>query len=269
MGLCVTFVSGVDRSGKSTLVRLVAQQVGKAHYLRLTHRDDGACPPLKLCDPADKEQYQTSTWIAYDRERVFEILPDALAEIRRQDRHGRVLIEADSDTHLRHAYPYDHRVFVMAAPHELHEVFRTPNQAASAFKEVLNDTAMFASEIFGLFAGDSIADVDAREERPELTASQMRAFLDTPLGDELASRIQLQPAYHGLTESDVVVINAPGAANGPAVQGCVERIEYLLRRIRKGGPLRTHLFACDLLSDTDPNRQRLVESLDRLVRTER
>ncbi|HEY3244832.1 MAG TPA: hypothetical protein VGM03_15935 [Phycisphaerae bacterium] len=272
MGLCVTFVSGVHRCGKTTLLKLIRDQVvsGPVHYLRLTCRDNGSTPPLRLCDPGEKQGFASSDWVAYDRERIFEILPEALGAIRRHDRHGQVLIEADADPHLRHAFPYDHRVFVMPAPRQLDEVFRTPRQAADAFKQVLNDTTVFASEIFGLFADEGTHDLDSSssEERPDLTDSQMRSFLNSPLGDELASRIQLQPAYHGLTESDVVVINSLPDQAGPVLRQCVERIECLLSRLGHD-PQRTRLFACNLLDPTDVRRAELLDALACFLRSER
>jgi hypothetical protein len=272
MGLSVTFVSGVQRCGKTTLLKLVRDHVVAApvHYLRLTCRDNGCAPPLKLCDPGEKQGFASSQWIIYERERIFEILPDALCAIRREDRHGQVLIEADADPHLRHAFPYDHRVFVMPAPRQLDDVFRTPAQAADAFKQVLNDTTLFASEIFGLFADDSTRDVDSSsEDRPALTDSQMRTFLNSPLGDELASRIQLQPAFHGLTESDVVVINSPAEPIGAVVRQCIERIEFLLARLGRNGHSRTRLFACDLLDTADPRRLALLDALACFLRPDR
>ena len=80
-----------------------------------------------------------------------------------------------------------------------------PTRAAEELRRVLDDTAAFASEIFGLFTNRE--DREPSEPRPELSATQMRGFLYSPLGDELATRIQLLQPYHGLVESDVIVVN--------------------------------------------------------------
>ncbi|MGB0717415.1 MAG: hypothetical protein ACPGXK_16170, partial [Phycisphaerae bacterium] len=70
------------------------------------------------------------------------------------------------------------------------------------------------------------------EERPELTETNMRGFLYSPLGDELATRIQLQPDYHGLVESDVIIVNTGAGQAGPDSAECVRRIHQLIERVR-------------------------------------
>ena len=86
----------------------------------------------------------------YTPDRVFETLPDALRMIRESEHRPFVVMEADADPALRHAYPYDYRAFIMRPPADLHEVFRSDSEAAAAMREVMQDTASFACEIFGL-----------------------------------------------------------------------------------------------------------------------
>ncbi len=96
----------------------------------------------------------------------------------------------------------------------------------------MDDTAAFASEIFGLFTQPEEDAPDPSEERAEMTAPGMRGFLCSPLGDELATRIQLQPPYHGLVESDVVLVNTALGVCGPETDECLRRVTRLLSRVR-------------------------------------
>lgn len=203
-------------------------------------------------------------WLCYECERVFEALPEMLASIYRRDRQGRVVIEADADPALRLAYPYDHQVFVMPAPASLESVFRSSNQAARALQDALDDTAEFALEVFGVSQDDGSLDDDTREERELLTRSQIRRFLDSPLGDQLATRLQLQPQYHGLVECDLVVINT--TAGGPPQAWdtqieCRRRLESLLARVGAPAAMRGTVFLCDPADQDDPERQDLIRSL--------
>ena len=234
MGLGVTFVSGPRCSGKSTLIRRMIDRLysDQPHYLRLVAAGSDKRPPKPTGKPIAECGVASARWVDYDAEHVFEVLPDALTAIHRRDRFGSVIIEADADPNLRHAYPYDYRVFIMPTPGAVTEVFRDPARAAEELKRVLDDTAAFASEIYGLFSTNGHDEVDPSEERADLTDSQMRGFLYSPMGDELATRIQLRQPYHGLVESDVIVVNPGVGASGPETADCVRRIEKLLKRIR-------------------------------------
>ncbi len=247
MGLCVTFVSGPRRSGKSALIRTMIDRLWKhePHYIRLVETGGDKHPPEAGPKPPPKVGIASARWLEYDKERIFEILPAALTAIYTQDRFGSVVVEADSDPSLRCAYPYDHRVFVMPIPSKLDEVFRNPSRAAVELQRVLDDTASFASEIFGLFTEEGQKDPDPSEDRPHMTASQMRSFLYSPLGDELATRIQLQPPYHGLVESDVIVVNTGVGRRSPDSDECVRRVKRLLERTRADSGRAAQLFFCD------------------------
>ena len=263
MGLAVTFVSGPRRSGKSAVIRTMIDRLWKhqPHYIRLVETGGDKHPPKARSKRPANAGVASARWLEYDRERIFDILPVALTEIHRQDRYGSVVIEADSDPSLRCAYPYDHRVFVMPVPTKLDQVFRNPSRAAIELQRVLDDTASFASEIFGLFTQDGQADPDPSEERPQFTASQMRSFLYSPLGDELATRIQLQPTYHGLVESDVIVVNTGVGNRSPDSEECLRRIKHLLERTRGDSEQAAQLFFCDPCIPTAKISKKLLEAL--------
>jgi hypothetical protein len=263
MGLCVTFVSGVRRSGKSAVIRAMIDRLWRRppHYLRLAKRDSDKRPPKPTAQQPEDCGVASARWIAYDDEHIFEILPDALTTIYKRDRFGSVVIEADADPTLRCAYPYDHRVFVMPLPDGVEQVFRTPPRAAQELQRVLDDTASFASEIFGLFREPEADYADPAEDRGEASAAQMRAFLYSPLGDELATRIQLQPAYHGLVESDVIVVNNQVGRNGPETPECLRRVERLLDRIRGATSRRGQLFICDPCDLGNRDARKLLKAL--------
>ena len=235
MGLSVAFVSGLRRSGKSALIQAMIHRLWKTppHYLRLAKTGSDKIPPKPCSDKATGEcGVASARWLEYDPEHVFAILPEALAAIHRRDRYGSVVIEADADPNLRCAYPYDYRVFVMPLPRSIHEIFRATDRAAEELRRVLDDTAAFASEIFGLFDRNTEDTPEPSEDRPDMTAAQMRGFLHSPLGDELATRIQLQQPYHGLVESDVIVVNTRVGERSPETEEFLRRVGRLLARIR-------------------------------------
>lgn len=268
MGLGVTFVSGPRCSGKSTLIRRMIDRLysAKPHYLRLVAADSDKRPPKPTGKPIAECGVASARWVDYDAEHVFEVLPDALTAIHRRDRFGSVIIEADADPNLRHAYPYDYRVFIMPTPATVTEVFRDPARAAEELKRVLDDTAAFASEIYGLFSTNGQDEVDPSEERADMTDSQMRGFLYSPMGDELATRIQLRQPYHGLVESDVIVVNPGVGASGPESTECVRRIEKLLKRISGVTERHNKLFLCDPLDPDTRTCKKLLKALKPMCR---
>jgi len=263
MGLNILFVSGLRRSGKSALIQAMVETLWKRppHYIRLVDRASPKAAARRPGASPAKCPVASAQWLEYEPEQVFEILPTALSKIHHEDRFGAVIIEADADPALRHAYPYDHRVFVMPIPSGVEEVFRDPRYAADELRRVLDDTAAFASEIFGLFHDDRIDNPDPSEDRPPLTASRARAFLHSPLGDELATRIQLQPPYHGLVESDVIVINSQIGTLGPSPTACVQRIDRLLERIKQVDGKRAQLFFCNPVDRSGRDCKKLIRAL--------
>jgi len=188
-----------------------------------------------------------------------------LGKIYGQDRHGLVIIEADADPILRNAYPYDFRLFVMPAPQRMNEVFRSGEEAKKAFHATLNDTATFAREIYGLAEEGDRFDDHASEQRAELTGKQLLGLMNSPLGDELATRILLQPSHHGLLESDILLVNTAVGGTTDVVDRCVRRLENVLTRVRTPTGRTQVLFSCDPADPDDPLRTQLFSRLSDLL----
>ncbi len=263
MGLSVTFISGPRRSGKSALIQAMIHGLYKnePHYIRLVKSGSdkhAAKPPAK---PTEKCGVASARWMEYDDDQIFAILPEALSAIHKRDRYGSVVVEADADPTLRCAYPYDHRVFVMPLPASVRDVFRDTSHAARELQRVLDDTAAFASEIFGLFGRDRDDACDPSEERCDVTATQMRGFLYSPLGDELATRIQLQQPYHGLVESDVIVVNETVGQRSPDTEECMRRVARLLARLQGAGQRRSEMFICPITDKSADLDRQLLKAL--------
>lgn len=270
MALTVLFVSGPRRSGKSAVIQQFCSAAGAPsapHYIRITNVMGDKRQPTDAKPPTDDCGVASAQWVNYDEDRVFEFLPAALRRIYHQNRSAVVIIEADADPLLRHAYPYDYRLFVMPAPHRPTEIFRTSIEAATAFKAVLEDTAAFASEIYGLVEDEDKFDVGGHEQRSSLTANELRGLINSPLGDELATRILLQPSHHGLIESDLVVVNKAIGGKTHVVDDCVHRLEKVLTHVRGQDEARQTLFCCDPQNESDPLRDKLVSRVLNMLST--
>ena len=231
----------------------------RPHYVRLTSRTGDKKPPSERMPPRSGCGVSSAQWVQFDEARVYEILPDVLSRIHAKDRGAQVIIEADTDPMLRHAYPYDHRVFVLRGPERLAEVFRTGPQAAAAFQATLDDTAAFAREIYGLVEDGPDFDDGASERRDSLTATQLGRLFNTPLGEEIATRILLQPSHHGMIESDMIVLNTGAGSVTARVDECVRWLERILEHIGLPGRPPTSLFVCDPADGDDPERDRMYE----------
>jgi hypothetical protein len=94
----------------------------------------------------------------------------------------------------------------------------------------------------------------------------MRGFLYSPLGDELATRIQLQQTYHGLVESDVIVVNPGVGETGPGTAECLGRIRRLLQRIRRIPERHGDLFLCDPRNPDRKVYKKLLKALQPMCR---
>jgi len=268
MGLRVTLVSGPRKSGKSAVIRALIDRVCKQrpHFVRMVRIGPKTRIP-RLCSTSQSHPGVASLRrLEYDDQRIFTVLPETLTTIHKQDRYGLVLIEANADPILRNAYSFDHRIFVLPLPQSVYQVFRTPKESAAALKDVLKDTTIFASEIFGMWGNSSpldsdLVEGDITEDRTDLSAAQWRGFLHTPLGEELATRIQLQPAYHGLLESDVVIVNTGVGEKGLHTEPCLQKLNTLLGKMRKLTERKSLLFTCDLYGGHDLTSDRLLEAL--------
>ncbi len=283
MPLETLFISGPPRAGKTTMARLIVDEVrGKpVHYLRMRRSCDGqtnAIVPETAIPPCDGRRWASSHVIQYSPERVFEILPDGLRSVRRLDRNAMIVVEADPDAVLRHAFPYDYRLFVMPPPMSLETVFRDEKSAARALQQVMQDTAAFASEIFGVFDPSGLEDsVGVRHSEPLAARSgvyveqlhvddqQVRHFLNSPLGAEIASRIQLQPEYCAVVESDVAVINTGVLRETDCLEACLKRLEKLLKRVRHDARRQSVLYWGDIADVDDEARTKLIGRLKSLL----
>ncbi|MCP4590427.1 MAG: hypothetical protein GY842_06775 [bacterium] len=268
MSLSVTLLSGPRRSGKSKVADLLVEEVfdRRPHYVRLSAVNGGKRPPVEVTPPAHSCGVATAQWFCYESERIFELLPTLLAAIHKRDRTGQVIIEADADPALRHAYPYDRQLFVMRAPQAMGDVFRSSIQAARALQDVLDDTAEFAAEVFGVDHGQGYLDDDTREDRDLLSKTQIRMFLDSPLGDQLATRIQLRPEFHGAAESDLILVNTATGTPSTVVGRCCRRLEQMLASVSGSSVADRSVLRCDPQDPSDPGRDDLVETLRTLCR---
>ena len=118
-----------------------------------------------------------------------------------------------------------------------------------------------------MFKDSEHTDVDPSEDRPDLTDTQMRGFLHSPLGDELATRIQLKQPYHGLVESDVILVNAGAGESGPRTAECLRRIARLLKRVRGESGRRGEMFLCDPRNQNGKVVKRLLAALEPMCRS--
>jgi len=143
----------------------------------------------------------------------------------------------------------------------------------------MHDTAAFASEIFGVKPGGlddtgtampaNHPEADLRESAMnsmEISGIQLWQFLNSPLGAEIVSRVQLQSEYYALVESDVAIINTGMRSGGAVLDACVKRIEKLLARVRQDARRQSVLYWGDITDTSDPTRQRLIRRMRGLLR---
>jgi len=274
MALTVILVCGPSKAGKSLLVRMLARRTGRGRCWHLRVLPHGAQHDPRF-DEVAPDLFAGAYCVRYRPDQVFEMLPEVVRKISRHQADATVLVEADADPALRYAFPYDYRLFILAAPRNYHEVFRTTVQAAAAMKQMMEDTASFAAEMFGLFDHQAISsDPQITKLRcpawhpqavVEIDQQQLQDFLSTPLGAEIASQVQLQPAYHGLIDSDVVVVNLAARPAADTTQECCTRIDGLLARLHAYDN-KPQLYCCDPTNSQDPRSTELLSHLARLAR---
>lgn len=289
MSVQTLLINGPPVSGKSTVAKLIADRIldRPVHYLRLQAAPDTHTNAVLAYEPRSSDAvgqgWASMHRVTYTQDRVFEIIPEGLRVVRKLDRSAFVVLEADDDPCLRHAYPYDFRIFAMRAPADVYCVFRTSEDAAGALQQVMQDTAAFASEIFGLFEDEAFDDgVGVEHFRPDavdmtggrqlerlhIAETQIRHFLSSPLGAEIASRIQLQPEYHALVEADVVLVNCDRRDRRDgrdALDECVARMGKLLSRVRQDARRQSVLYWGDIRSDNDGARDKLLARMRTLL----
>lgn len=265
MGLRVSIVTGPRQSGKSSVVSCIVSEIfaDQPHYIRLAARDG-----TKKAPPPSRPKHSdcgvaTATWLEYDSDHVYEQVHQSLASIESRNGGAHVIVEADADPNLIHAYPYDCIFFVLPAPTSVHEVFRTPHEAREALRSVLHDTAAFAREIYGVFTEPYELRDNDHEDRSNMSDSQIIRLLDTPLGEDLATRIFLQPEFHGLMESDVVIINTRKPRD-EVVDTVVSKLNRLIERTCGDGRSGPTVFCCNPADSGDAQHPRLMSHLARL-----
>jgi len=273
MSLCVVHISGPSRAGKTTLARCLARHLAPnpPHHLRMVRIEAG--PPESLSAVESIPGMFESRQYTYSSERVFEQLPAALKSIKQVRRWATVLLETDVDPSYRHAHSYDVRVFVAPGARAFHEVFRTSHEAARAMNTIMQDTLAFAHEIFGLVPNadldDSRTGLDIPLRRPSTPGApdprSLGGLLQSTIGGEIISRIQFQPDYHAVVDSDVVLINAARGGAGPVVDDVARHMEKLLSRLGRPPGREPMLAVCDLMDDDDPLQRQAIGRMIELI----
>ncbi len=267
MGLTVSLVTGPRHAGKSSLVQIIKNDICKSvpHLLRLvpvdrvnqepSHSSRNSTPKVaRFDDDAHSEN------IVYEPDRVFETLPEILTRIHAEDRYGCVIIEGDSDPNLLQAYPYDFEIFIMPAPECEDDIFRSKAQVKKAFEAAMNDTAAFTSEIFGVAGAEDSWTGETKVPKPDMSDTQMLRALGSPLGQELASRIQCRPDFHGLIDSNAIVVNTGIGGTSGAADAVVARLEKLISEHNPSNGSQS-VYCCDVLDPQDPRRKKLLTHL--------
>ncbi len=280
MPITTILISGPAQSGKTTLAHALAASAlsgDPPHLIRLV-RNANCIGPVVTEAVGPRHPVLRGHWtVPYSQDLAFELIPQAVHQIRRGEKLVTMLLEADADPALRYAFTYTHRIFILRTPREIRDVFRTSNQAALALRDVLDDTAAFASEIFGLFGQELLDEsegvrVTQQEKTPghverhvEVSGAQMRRFLNSPLGAEIATRIHLQPLYHPIVDSDIVVINTSGGGDPAVVEQLLGMLRTLFSRIREGTGRHYDLFTCDPAAPDDPGTHQLIVRVRELL----
>jgi len=282
MSLCVAHICGPKGSGKTTLARYVAEILGvrDVYHVELIRADAAVTrDPLRLFPSGDSALLTRR--FPYSPDRVFEQVPAVLQSIRRERRWATVLLETDSDPCHRQGPESDLRLFVASAPDMESDVFRSDEDAARVLNEVMNDSAAFAAEIYGLPDCPDLDNLDEDDsfiippadlkpgsdrDRNPMTRSQYGRLLSSDIGLEIAARVQFQPDYQLLLESDVVLINTGRGGTGDVVDTVARRVEELQLCVRRPPGRETMLAVCDLMNPTDPMQRAGLKRVAELLR---
>ncbi len=261
MGLTVSLVTGPRQAGKTSLIRIIKDEVCKStpHLLRLIPANQSRLSAAG----SNKRSFQSDAGfenVIYEPDRVFETLPEILTRIHAEDRYGCVIVEGDTDPNLLQAYPYDFEIFIMPAPECEDEIFRSKDQVKKAFEDAMNDTAAFTSEIFGVVGVEDSWTGETKTPKPNMSDTQMLRAMDSPLGQELASRIQCLPDYRGLIDSNAIVVNTGIGGTSGAADAVVARLEKLISKHNPSNRNQS-VYCCDVLDPHDPRRKKLLSQL--------
>lgn len=201
---------------------------------------------------------------------VFEEVPEALGRVASEAENATIFVETNAHPCFRHAYPYHAKVFVMQPPASLDAVFRSPTQTADAIEKAMDDTAEFAAEMFGLerWAHDSavLPAVDPKDRKVQSGHAQsVEEFLASDVGAEITSRMQLQPAYHPIIDSDVILLNEAVEHDADTCRQCAEKLEALLENLRRRLDRQPWFAVCDPSDEQDPLAERALQKIEALL----
>lgn len=263
----ILHLSGPAGSGKTTLARVLTSAVpaNRFYHIRFDlHRGD-APPKLRL---VHESHGRISTLHCYVKpETVFETFSEALSSVAGDGEQAVVIAETDCHPCFRHAFPYDVKVFIMPPPRDLADIFRSGEETAGAIDRAMHDTAEFAAELFGLerVGPQDSAWLPALDKLDCKADQSVDDFVNSPVGTEIASRLQLRPSYQGVFDSDVVFLNTFGRVMIHPAGDCIERIESLLEPLRRRLERQTWFAACDPMNPFDPTTQRGLCRIAELV----
>lgn len=249
MTIPVLLLCGPPKAGKSTLIRLLRRDV-LAAPVGVIRVSDAA-----VADDAARDA-DVEYRLSLAPETPGNTLTSVIESLRKDAGRGAIVIEGDSEQPVRYAYPYTGRLFVMASGARPEDVFQAPEAAAAALRQIMADTAAFSSGLRETLGSDAMEEeegvrltrrrtADGLCEDLEVSDAQVQRFLASPLGADVAARVQLQPAYQAVIDSDVVVVNRFAGAN---VEGnrTVDHLSRLLARTRRGA-LGASVVSLDLL----------------------
>lgn len=264
----ILHISGPPASGKTTLAELLAARAHgtKPDYIRFDLGSDTAPRTLRiagsLCDMA------SITHQTIHSELVFEKVADAIKTIAANQSGNTIFVETNAHPCFRHAYPYHVKVFVMLPPPTLGVLFRTEAETAEAIHRAMDDTAEFASELFGMGAGPQDSTMLPNVKLPDAKtqpAQSVEDFLNSDVGMEIAARMQLQSEYHAIMDSDVIILNV-GLSHDEAVTArCAKRLDALLETLRQRLRRQSWFIACDPFDGDDPRCRRGLERIEALL----
>ncbi len=278
MPIKVVHIAGPPGSGKTTLVRRLAARrtSGARHHLRLNSHaavekelvPREPAPTLRLSVPTD--DMESSTTATIDPDLVFERLPAEIERLHKRKTSTTIFVETDAEPHFRHAYSFDARVFIMPCPATLADVFRSRREAEDAVRRAMHDTRDFAEEIFGLTREarcDPPRDSIKRFDPPPVSDRDrdVLAFIDAALGSRLAVQFLLQPCYHVLIDSDVVLLNLGVGPDGDAAEICAHRLQAIFDQLRREGSRPAWFAACEPADPEDALGMQALVRIESLI----
>lgn len=270
----ILHISGPARSGKTTFARALAARFpeDKPHYVRFDHAGREPPPSLRFADPLD--EMGASIRRTATPQLVFEEVSEAVKDVAGGHPMATIIMETDAQPCFRHAYPYDVKLFIMAPPPALDVVFRSPVEAAQAVERAMDDTSEFAAELFGLdresLGSGILPALGPKDRRTKATPTQTaEEFIDSEVGTEIAARMQLQPDYHAIIDSDVVLLNEGIDHDPEAAVECSGRLDALLETLRRKLKRQSWFAACNPLDPRDPLTIRALTRIEALLKAAR